>query len=146
MPVEWTRRKGHKSNQEIPFLQEQNSFFLLFPLFICLVLVCYGEGGETMEWVALRDGECLWRYSKHNQTTSWTACSRRLCFEQRTGLNNLQRFLPTSVILWNQAESNFAGSDQTVPGSQRAWWTLFLPPPHEYSYLMQACSNINKNT
>lgn len=59
MPIEWTRRKGHKSNQEIPFLQEQNRFFLLFSLFICLVLVCYGEGGETMEWVALRDGECL---------------------------------------------------------------------------------------
>lgn len=41
-----------------------------------------------------------WIYSKPGWTQFWISCSRWLCLHGKFGLNNLQRPLPTSAILW----------------------------------------------
>ena len=42
----------------------------------------------------------LWRYSRPAWTRSYAACCRRPCFGRGVGLDDPQRSLPTSTILW----------------------------------------------
>jgi len=42
----------------------------------------------------------LWRYSRHAWTRSCAACCGRPCFGRGVGLDDPQRSLPTSTILW----------------------------------------------
>lgn len=83
------------------------------------------SGGQTLQVGQLipQVVEFSWRYSKPHLTQTWTR-SRWPCFSSGVGLDDLQRFLATSAVLWSEASHSLSLSrhHKVKSGPGQDWW------------------------